>query len=393
MLHRIGHIAMWRYIRRVHPLADRLSLRWGRAARLLRWPLPAMAPYRRRRLDVVRPMALGDVLMCTPALREVKRLNPACRVTFYTGAAYQDLAASCPFVNAVRPVNDAPPDAVWMFYESAMRGPSASPTGRCLPTAPIGGSSSRAARWPASSAIDLGVNVEDIRPSCPVNPAEVDRFRRAWEDLPRPWVLVIREAGEFTRNKDWPAEYWEALLDRMLARCTIIEAGTSCREDRRPRPGPPTSTWSAAPRCRDSRRRSPPPTVHVAPITGSVHIAAAVGTPSVVIYGGYEHPDATAYPGNINLYSPVECAPCWLRTPCPHGKKCLHQITPDQVEAAVNRLWQGVADRTRAGRPSPTRSARDPRPPGSDRAPAQQHRTPRVPENRRRWSRPPSSDP
>ena len=44
MLHRIGHIAMWRYIHRVHPLADRLSLRWGRAARLLRWPLPAMRP-------------------------------------------------------------------------------------------------------------------------------------------------------------------------------------------------------------------------------------------------------------------------------------------------------------------------------------------------------------
>ena len=79
--------------------------------------------YRRRRLDVVRQMALGDVLMCTPALREVKRLNPACHVTFYTGAAYRDLAASCPFVDEVRPIEEAPPDAVWMFYESAIRRP------------------------------------------------------------------------------------------------------------------------------------------------------------------------------------------------------------------------------------------------------------------------------
>jgi ADP-heptose:LPS heptosyltransferase len=91
----------------------------------------------------------------------------------------------------------------------------------------------------------------------------------------------------------------------------------------------------------------------IAPETGSMHIAAAVGTPAVVIYGGYIDPVATGYPGHINLYSPVECAPCWLRTPCPYAKKCLHQITPDQVEAAVDRL--------RAGAPRPC-------PPGIHRA-------------------------
>jgi hypothetical protein len=58
-----------------------------------------------------------------------------------------------------------------------------------------------------------------------------------------------------------------------------------------------------------------------------------------VIYGGYIDPVSTGYPGNIDLYSAVECSPCWLRTPCPIGLKCLHQITPGQVEAAVDRLW------------------------------------------------------
>jgi hypothetical protein len=87
----------------------------------------------------------------------------------------------------------------------------------------------------------------------------------------------------------------------------------------------------------------------ITPDTGPMHIAAAVGTPSVVIYGGYIDPVCTGYPGNINFYSPVECAPCWLRDPCPFGKKCLHQITPDQVEAAVNRLWAAKAARSPAG--------------------------------------------
>jgi ADP-heptose:LPS heptosyltransferase len=77
----------------------------------------------------------------------------------------------------------------------------------------------------------------------------------------------------------------------------------------------------------------------VVPDSGPMHIAAAVGTPSVVIYGGYTDPECTGYAGNINLYSPVPCAPCWLRSPCPYDKKCLHQILPNQVEAAVKQLW------------------------------------------------------
>jgi ADP-heptose:LPS heptosyltransferase len=186
----------------------------------------------------------------------------------------------------------------------------------------------------------LGVDVRDVRPSCTIDPAEVDRFRQDWKDLPRPWVLVVREAGGFTRNKDWPGEHWEALLDRLLTRGTVIEAGAACREDRRPRSEPHYVDLvgrTSLPRFMAAIAAAD---IQVAPITGSVHIAAAAGTPTVVIYGGYEHPDATAYPGNINLYSPVECAPCWLHTPCPHGKKCLHQITPGRVEAAVDTLWQ-----------------------------------------------------
>ncbi len=80
--------------------------------------------------------------------------------------------------------------------------------------------------------------------------------------------------------------------------------------------------------------------LHIGPVSGPVHIAAAVGTPAVVIYGGYEHPVCSGYAGNINLYSPVHCAPCWLVEPCPFALECLRMISPRMVEQSVQELWE-----------------------------------------------------
>lgn len=59
-----------------------VAARYGARARRLIWPIPGSEPWRAREIHVARDPGLGDVLMCTPALREVKRLNPRCAVTF-----------------------------------------------------------------------------------------------------------------------------------------------------------------------------------------------------------------------------------------------------------------------------------------------------------------------
>lgn len=315
--------AFWRaYVPWAHPLADILARRRG-LARLVRWPLPSLAPYRRGDIHVGRNAALGDVLMCTPALREVKRLNPDARVTLYTDIP--EPVEGLPFIDGILPWAERPGAFYSLRYEESL--PPRRHIARIL-------------------GDQLGVAVTDIRPSCAVREELVGRFRREWSGLPRPLVIVNRHAGPWTPNKEWPDEYWEGLVARLADRGTVIEVGG-------PAPHPtavPDGSYI------DLRGRTSLPELiaaiaaadfHVAPITGTVHIAAAMGVPSVVIYGGYEHPDCSGYPGNINLYSPVDCAPCWLRTPCPYGKKCLHQISPGQVEAAVDRL------RAEARRPAP----------------------------------------
>jgi ADP-heptose:LPS heptosyltransferase len=78
----------------------------------------------------------------------------------------------------------------------------------------------------------------------------------------------------------------------------------------------------------------------VAPVSGPVHIASAVRTPAVVILGGYEQPENTAYPGNKVLYTPIECSPCWLKTPCPIDRECLRRISPESVREAIEEVWR-----------------------------------------------------
>jgi ADP-heptose:LPS heptosyltransferase len=310
-----GRFTWWRgYVSWAYPLADHLAAQWGWAARLLRWPLPWLVPYRRPQLHVARGTALGDVLMCTPALRELKRRNPSCHVTFYTD--FQDLVAGLPFIDLVRPFAESPDSTIWLSYEKSV------PPRRHI--ARIMGD-------------HLGVAVRDVRPFCTVDAAESDRFRQRWKDLPRPRVVVIRRASVWTPNKDWPDEFWDELIDQLATWGTVIEVGAAA--SRQSRSGGSYVDITGQTTLTQLIAAIAASDLHVGPITGTVHIAAAVGIPSVVIYGGYEHPKCSAYSGNVNLYSPVPCAPCWLRDNCPYSKKCLHMITPADVESALHRLW------------------------------------------------------
>lgn len=67
------------------------------------------------------------------------------------------------------------------------------------------------------------------------------------------------------------------------------------------------------------------------------HLARAVNCRSVVIYGGYSHPDETGYPCNENLFTQLPCSPCYEPSGCHYRRKCLDVITPKNVIEAVER--------------------------------------------------------
>ena len=152
-----------------------------------RGPVPAQ--YHQEVIDVVRNGGLGDVLMCTPGLRELKRANPNSKIRFYT--YWGEVVDGLPYISEVLPTRSAPPNAVQLDFGQANP-----------PYAHI-------ARVYGDS---LRVDVRDVRPDCVVRSDLVRQFQEVWQELPRPHIVISRHASSWTPNKDWPDANWEELI-------------------------------------------------------------------------------------------------------------------------------------------------------------------------------------
>ena len=87
-------------------------------------------------------------------------------------------------------------------------------------------------------------------------------------------------------------------------------------------------------------------TVVVSNDSGLMHIAAAAGRPLVVVYGSTSPAFTPPLAEHVEIVQiPVDCGPCFQRE-CPLGHlKCLNDLKPERVLAALDRL---LADRAGA---------------------------------------------
>ncbi len=66
--------------------------------------------------------------------------------------------------------------------------------------------------------------------------------------------------------------------------------------------------------------------------SGPVHMAAAVGTPTLVLFGPTDAARTGPYgPGHRIIRAPDPCAPCFRRECRRHGHPCMRDITPESV--------------------------------------------------------------
>ena len=76
---------------------------------------------------------------------------------------------------------------------------------------------------------------------------------------------------------------------------------------------------------------------------GVMHLAKAVDTPSVIIYGGFINPELSQYKDNLNIINLVDCSPCFSseekHTDCP-TMKCMKAIYAEDVCRKIKEYFK-----------------------------------------------------
>lgn len=304
----------WRWEKILVAVRGRFVRKGGAAYIRWRWPWPLRKPFER---GAIRLYSLGggvgDELMCTPIFREIRRRNPACRITYLS--RYPEMFRSNPHLDVVEPYS--------------VRGTGSAFQLSYLPILPP----PRPLITLMAECVGLELRSEQLDPPDVTPSAEV---RAQIAAIAGPRIIVQPRASHWTPNKAWPAESWKALIEKLVGHFEVIEVGTQPLFPGHDF-GPRFHSLAGTTALTDFVWIVGQGGVFVGPPSGGMHIANSFRVPSVIIFGGYESPAGYFYPFAEALYTGVPCAPCWTTVPCPYDLKCLRQIAPEKVFRAVCR--------------------------------------------------------
>jgi heptosyltransferase-1 len=166
---------------------------------------------------------------------------------------------------------------------------------------------------------------------------------RCWDEigiLSKEIVCVIHPAARWA-TKRWPAERFASLADRLVIEQgwrVIVVAGAREREQAASvtalmqQPHVDLSGHTSLPQLAALLRRA---ALLVTNDSGPMHLAVAVGTPVVALFGPTDPAAVGPYgSGHVVLRKGVDCSSC-TRQRCVNGLACLTAISVDDVSTAV----------------------------------------------------------
>jgi len=150
-------------------------------------------------------------------------------------------------------------------------------------------------------------------------------------------ALVFQASGlsgsHGMRNKEWGADKMARVAAHFSGRQPTVQLGS---------PQDPLLPGCVDLRGKTSLRQTAAILANAAGFVGLIgfpmHLARAVNCPAVIVYGGRERPWQSGYSCNLNLATAPECSPCWRWQTCDFERRCLTEIAPAQVIAAVEEM-------------------------------------------------------
>jgi lipopolysaccharide heptosyltransferase I len=341
---------------------------------------PPLRDYAARRIALLKPSALGDVVHSLPVLTALRRRFPHAHISWVVNRAYADLLRRCPDLDDVLAFDrGATRRGPWAAAAAYLRlaadlrrrrfdlvvdlqgllrsGVLAAASGAARR---VGLSSARegAVRfytdvvpcpglaalhavdryWLVAEALGAGDGPKEFR--LDVADADRARAREALAGRPRPWLAL--GVGSRWRTKRWPPEHFAALARRARRRFggTAVFVGTA---DEAPRAEAAIARLDGPAVNLHGRTTMPQlaavlaeADVMLANDTGPLHLAAALGRPVVAPYTCTAVRRSGPYGGGRGaVETAVACRASYLRR-CAR-LTCMAELTPD-------RLWPRLCE-------------------------------------------------
>ena len=183
--------------------------------------------------------------------------------------------------------------------------------------------------------------------------ADARRVLGSWPGVERYLAIGV---GTKIDAKDWGAENWTRTIQGLarpgwgLALIGSADEGERARAVAASWPGPVLDLTGVA-RPRVSALVLEGARLYLGHDSGPMHLAAAVGTPTVAVFSARNKPGVW-FPhgaGHAVFYNKIDCFGCELSTCVERDKECLKGISPDGVIAAA-RARLDAAERAESGR-------------------------------------------
>ncbi|MGQ9517416.1 MAG: lipopolysaccharide heptosyltransferase II [Anaerolineae bacterium] len=369
------------------PLRDSAVTLASRILSLL-WPAGSPPPLSDApHILVLKPCCLGDVLMATAVLEALRRQWPGAEIDFAVGKWSRPAVEHHPHIRRLIDCGRVGEGAYtwrdWLALARRIRAGrydlclvlDRSPLMALLPAAAgvpwrVGLDSAHRGigltrRVPAEGithevelylacARALGISTEGVRPSFYPTPAARERIR-ALIPSERPLAVLHPAGGQnpgmVLSAKRWPAERFAEIVRRLVrerSAAVMIVGGPGDRESAekvQSLAGEPAHVHNLAGKLSFDElgallERS---AVFVGNDTGAMHLATAVGTPTVAIFGPSDPRRYGPYgAGPRAVWNPPGCAPCfdrgrWNET-C-RRFQCIEAVGVEDVWQAVSQVW------------------------------------------------------
>jgi ADP-heptose:LPS heptosyltransferase len=282
---------------------------------------------------------LGDILMCTPLFQAIKEEYPAVELTFAidmksAGDSYYQLVKNNPYVDKVISSKDVNRDHYHLFKDISSV---------CLAYENSG--------LPWINRIDIFANACGFKLKDPVVYYKVEDSERLWANgfiakalngTPRKdKKLVMLHTASYDVKRTWPIKKYTEFITAVNEKRSDVLYFVNDFQRLNP-------YWSSVKnvidvsqfKIREIAALTEQMDLFVGPDSGPMHIAGALKTPGVILFGSI--PPAS----RINHYPSLEaitatglaCLGCGYK-PCPFNIKCMTSLSADSVATrAVSRL-------------------------------------------------------